>query len=82
MDNKASNIFTEVGFGNRNFFSTEFEERNKEYRKDQLISPKKINGVYIRLRLFEKEFVLSTCDGLKLKRNKEGFKLLFGVEGS
>jgi hypothetical protein len=76
-----NNVFTEIGFGNKTIFSTEFERRKVEYRNPRLILPKLIKGIYVRMRFFGKEYILSTYDGFKIKKDKKGFKFLIGLEG-
>ena len=77
-----SNIFVEIGIGNKNFVSTEIEKGKKEKRVSRFIKPKKINGVYLRIWLFKKVLTISTYDGIKFKKKRKNrFKLLFGIEG-
>ena len=80
-------VYAEIGFGNDNFISTEIETSSldkgkKEYRINKFVKPKKINGYYLRIWIFKKVLVFSTCDGIKLiKKDKNKFKLLFGIQG-
>jgi len=41
--------FSEIGFGNKSLFSTEFEQGRKEYRINKFILPRKIKDFYIRI---------------------------------
>ncbi len=75
-------VFAEVGFGNDGFFSTEFEEGKSEYRINKFVKPKKIKGYYLRIWLFKKVFIISTDEGLIIKKKpKNKFKFLFGIFG-
>jgi Protein of unknown function (DUF3977) len=75
-------IFAEVGFGNRSFLSTEIEDEKKEYRVGKFVRPKKIDGIYLRVWILKRVFILSSCDGFKFKRKtRVDFKFLFGVQG-
>jgi hypothetical protein len=75
-------IFAEIGIGNNSFFSTEFEENNREYRISKFIKPKKVSDYYLRIWLLRTVLIISTKDGFKIiKKNKNKFKLLFGISG-
>lgn len=75
-------IFTEVGFGNDSFFSTEIEEGDYEYRVPKFVKPKKIIGYYFRLWIFKKVFIVSTDNAFKIiKKDRNKFKALFGISG-
>ncbi|MDO8659318.1 MAG: DUF3977 family protein [Candidatus Parcubacteria bacterium] len=75
-------VYAEIGFGNDTFLSTEFEENDKEYRVPKFIFPKKVTGIYFRLWIFKKVFLLSTNDGLVIqKKDKNKLKILFGISG-
>ncbi len=75
-------VFAEIGFGNKSFVSTEIETSNREYRVGRFIKPKKFEGVYLRIWLFKKVFIVSTLDGIKFKNKKKiKFKFLIGIEG-
>ena len=77
-----SNVFVEIGIGNKSFLSTEIEKGKKEHRVNRLIMPKKLNGVYLRIWLFKRVLIISTYDGIKFKKKRKNkFKLLFGIEG-
>ena len=77
-----SNIFAEIGIGNKSFLSTEIEKGKKEHRVNKLIKPKKVNGVYLRIWLLKRVLIISTYEGIKFKKkNKNRFKLAFGLEG-
>jgi len=76
-------IFTEIGFGNDTFLSTEIEEGNKEYRIPSFVLPKEIDDLYFRFWIFKKILILSTKDGVKIKnKERNKFKIIFGVGGS
>jgi hypothetical protein len=75
-------VFSEVGFGNKSFFSTEIEEGKNEIRIESFIWPKKVIGVYLRIWVGRSNFILSSCDGFVFKKkNRKKIKFLFGVQG-
>jgi len=79
---KMNRIYAEVGFGNKTFFSTEFEENDKESRITKFVIPKHVDDVYLRLWVFKKNLIFSIKDGVKIKeKDKACFKILFGVGG-
>lgn len=47
-------VFTEIGFGNDTFLSTEIEEGESERRIPSFILPKKIAGFYLRFGYLKK----------------------------
>ena len=76
-------IFAEIGFGNENFFSTEIERGEDEKRIKGFSKPKKIKDYYFRLWVLKYVFIISLSEGFKLnKKNKNKFKILFGIEGT
>jgi len=76
-------IFAEIGFGNASFCNTEIEKGSLEHRVARFIVPPKIAGVYIRLWLGKRVFVVSTRNGFTTTlKNRNKFKLLLGLEGS
>ena len=75
-------VFAEIGFGNDSFFSSEFEESDKEYRVPKLIMPSKLRSLYFRFWIFKKVFILSTNHGFEIKnKEKNKLKILFGISG-
>ena len=75
-------LFSEIGFGNDTFFSTEIEEKDKEYRVPKFIVPNKINSYYVRFWIFNKVFICDTRDGFKVStKDKNKLKILFGISG-
>ncbi|MEK7634692.1 MAG: DUF3977 family protein [Patescibacteria group bacterium] len=75
-------VFTEIGFGNDTFFSTEIEDGNSEYRIPKFIKPQKISGYYFRFWIFKKVFIFSSDNGFRIaKKDKNKFKILFGING-
>lgn len=79
MKNK---IYSEIGFGNDSFLSTEIEKGKKEYRINKFVKPRKIYGYYLRFWVFNKVLVISTNEGIKLfTKNKNKLKILFGIQG-
>tara|TARA_Y100000310_G_C20590602_1_gene767792 strand:+ start:1069 stop:1314 length:246 start_codon:yes stop_codon:yes gene_type:complete len=76
-------IFAEMGLGNANILSTEIEDGDKEYRVKGFVAPKKIRGIYIRIWLFKKVFILSSLNGFELiRKRKNKFKIIFGIRGT
>ncbi len=76
-------IYAEIGFGNKNFLSTEIEEGKKEYRIPKLLLPKKIKSFYFRFWIFKRVIVLSSNGGFSItKKNKNKFKILLGISGT
>ena len=75
-------VFTEIGFGNDTFFSTEIEDGNSEYRIPKFIKPQKISGYYFRFWIFKKVFIFSSDNGFRIaKKDKNKLKILFGING-
>lgn len=75
-------IFSEIGFGNKTFLSTEIEEGEKEYRIPAFIKPKKIKSFYFRIWVLKKVCILSTNHGFEIKnKTRNNFKILFGISG-
>ena len=75
-------VYSEIGFGNNSFLSTEVEYGNKEYRVNKFLIPKKMLGIYLRIWILKKVFIVSSKDGIKLQnRDSRKFKLLFGIDG-
>ncbi len=75
-------IFTEIGFGNKTFLSTEVEEGDFEYRIKGFILPEKIRGIYLRFYIGKKNIILSSRNGLVIKKKeKSKFKIIFGIYG-
>ena len=75
-------VFTEIGFGNDTFFSTEIEDGNSEYRIPKFIKPQKISGYYFRFWIFKKVFIFSSDNGFRIaKKDKNKFKIPFGING-
>lgn len=71
-------IFTEIGYGNDTFFSTEIEEMDREYRIPKFIKSAKITGFYFRFWFFKTVFAVSTERGVNIQKKQ---KILFGVCG-
>ncbi len=75
-------VYAEAGIGNGTFFSTEYEEGEKEWRVPRFEKPKKVYGYYIRIWVFKHMFAFTTYEGMKYKKkNRNTFKLLFGIGG-
>ena len=75
-------IFTEMGYGNGTFFSTEIEEGDREYRIPKFVKPTEIEGFYFRFWFFKTVFAFSTERGFNVQKKTENkLKILFGVRG-
>ena len=75
-------VFTEVGFGNDTFFSTEIEDGKSEYRIPKFVLPEKIKGFYIRLWIFKTVCIISTNHIFEIKKkDRNTLKILFGISG-
>lgn len=75
-------VFAEMGIGNGSFFSTEIEEGESECRVPRFVWPEKIVGVYVRIWVGRRVFILSTKEGFVFqKKNRNNFKILLGVSG-
>jgi hypothetical protein len=76
-------IFSEIGYGNDSFCSTEIEKGELEHRIKAFVIPPKIDGIYIRIWIWKRVFVLSSNNGLSLNsKDSVKFKFLFGLDGS
>jgi len=76
-------VYSEIGFGNDTFLSTEIEKGKTEIRKKGFILPKMIREFYLRIWINYTVLIISTRDGLKLKKkDKIRYKLIFGIGGS
>mgnify|MGYP001568671748 CR=1 FL=1 len=74
--------YSEIGFGNNSFLSTEVEDGKNECRVSKFLIPKKILGIYFRVWILNKVVIVSSLEGIKLqRRDKSKFKLLFGIDG-
>lgn len=75
-------VYAEAGIGNETFLSTEFEEGESEYRVPRFTWPAKVAGVYLRLWVGKRVFIVSTNEGFKTaKKDRNRFKFVFGVSG-
>ena len=75
-------IFTEIGIGNKTFFSTEIEKGKLEHRVKGFIIPPKIEGFYIRVWLGKRVYALSSNRFFNTTyKERVKFKLIFGIEG-
>lgn len=75
-------IYAEMWIGNDSFFSTEFEQKDKEKRVNKLIFPKNTEEIYFRLWLFKLVIITSFFKGIKFKKKlKNNFKILIGFGG-
>ncbi len=75
-------IFAEIGIGNSTFLSTEIEKGKLEHRVKGFIIPPKIEGLYIRVWIAKRVYALSSNRFFNTtKKEKNKFKLIFGIEG-
>ena len=75
-------IFSEIGFGNRSFCSSEIEKGSLEHRVKGFIIPKKIVGFYIRVWIGKRVYAISTNRFFNItKKDRAKFKFIFGIEG-
>jgi len=87
MKNKsafASQIYTEIGFGNPSFLSTEIEwPDGHEKRIAGRISGWRVQSAYIRVWVGKIMLVLDIPKGIRLKqKNRNKFKFLLGLSGT
>jgi hypothetical protein len=76
-------IFSEIGYGNDSFCSTEIEKGKYEHRIRGFVIPKNIEGIYLRIWIWKKVFVISSKNGFSLNsKDRVKIKFLFGFEGS
>ena len=74
-------IFTEIGFGNDTFVSTEVETGDVEMRQPGFIKMK-CRGIYLRLWVGHTVWIASTVNGFtRMTKPKKKFKFLLGFEG-
>jgi len=73
-------IFTEIGWGNPTFLSTETEfPDGTEVRCPGLVFSDPISEVYIRYWVGKRVFIASSKNGLKVqKKTKRKFKVILG----
>jgi hypothetical protein len=78
----TTKIFAEIGLGNSTFCNTEIENGDREHRVPKFITPPKIEGIYLRIWIWNRVLVGSTNNGFSLSRkNRVKLKVLFGLEG-
>ncbi len=75
--------FTEIGWGNPSFISTEIEYPNgSEIRQRGFVKFKKMNALYARCWIGKKVFVIDSEQGFNIRqKNRRTFKFVFGVSG-
>lgn len=75
-------VYSEIGFGNDTFLSTEIEEGENEYRIPKFVLPNKIKSLYFRFWIFKTVFILSTNNGFEIKKkDRNKLKIIFGIGG-
>ena len=82
IDRNQIRFFTEIGIGNPTFINTEKEfPDGKEIRNPGFVKMK-IIGLYFRLWIRKKVFIISSKEGFKIQtKNRNKFKLLLGIIG-
>lgn len=74
-------IFTEIGYGNTSFISTEVEIGEYEHRLRGFVRMKLV-AAYFRIWIGKTVVVLSTNNGFEVKnKSKRKFKVLLGFYG-
>jgi len=75
-------IYAEIGYGNPSFCNTEIEKGKLEHRVERFILPPRIDGVYLRIWIGKKVYVLSSKTGFSVTvKNRKKLKFLLGMEG-
>ena len=75
-------IYAEIGIGNDSVISTEFEDEKGEHRVPRFIIPSKISGLYVRIWIKKKVYILSTNHGFEIThKDRNKFKVIFGISG-
>ncbi len=83
QEESMKKVYSEIGFGNESFLSTEFEEGKKEYRVNKFIFPIILKEVYIRLWIFNFTLSISFFEGISFKKkDRFKFKFLLGFGGT
>jgi hypothetical protein len=71
-------IYTEIGWGNATFCSTEFEGEGGEFRLP-IFAFGEIVSFYLRIWIGTRVLIVDSRDGMKVQRKRTGFKLLLGI---
>lgn len=73
--------YLEIGFGNRWFMRTEFEDKDETgYEVKGWVKPVKPQSFYIRIWLGSQVFILDSREGLKTQRKShKSLKIIFGI---
>ncbi len=81
-DRSSLQIFTEIGFGNPHFVSTEIEKNGREKRIKKRVCYR-VTGIYLRIWIGRRVAILSTRNGFEIeKKTRSTFKLILGCRGS
>ncbi|MEC1178060.1 DUF3977 family protein [Metasolibacillus meyeri] len=73
--------YIELGFGNRWFVRTEFEQSDgMEYEKKGIVGPVHFQSLYIRVWLGKTVIILDSKEGFKKKKkSRHAFKCIVGM---
>jgi len=76
--------FREIGYGNRWFIRTEFEDEDgTESEVRGFTKPFNLRSVYFRAWIGKRVLIIDTKDGIKLMRKTENkFKMVLGFYGN
>lgn len=80
-------VYAEIGYGNDTFLSTEIENweggfEKDEYRIPRFTFPKAIKEIYFRIWIGKKVYSISSNKGFNVKnKDRKKFKFLFGIGG-
>jgi len=75
--------FVEIGIGNMWWVRTEVENSDgTEYEVRGVRPFSRVEGIYFRFWMGKTVWILSSNEGLKMtKKNRQAFKLVFGISG-
>lgn len=76
--------YIEIGFGNRWFIRTEFEDGSgHEWETRGVVGPIRLQSVYWRMWLGPQVYIMDSRTGFKCQyKDKQRFKLIFGIVSS
>jgi hypothetical protein len=72
-------MYTEVGWGNSSFITTEVEGEKGEYRIKGVLTGRFIS-LYLRIWVGRKVLILDSVEGVKIQdKSRDAFKVLVGI---
>lgn len=76
--------YIEIGFGNRWFIRTEFEDDSgHEWETKGVVGPIRLQSVYFRMWLGHRVYIIDSRTGFECYyKDKRRFKLIFGIVSS